>query len=80
MLNLYIINIIEDYLKYGTSYIYTINIYIKKINSKNYIANIKIKHEEDVLAMFSIYIVDNYSVYNILRSLSIYKYSILNEH
>lgn len=79
MLNLYTINIIEDYLKYGTN-IYTINIYIKKINSKNYIANIKIKHDKDVLEMFSIYIGDNYSVYNILRSLSIYKYSILNEH
>jgi hypothetical protein len=80
MLNLYTINIIEDYLKYGTSNIYTINVYTKKINSKNYIANIKIKHQENVLEMFSIYIGDNYSVYNILRSLSIYKYSILNEH
>ena len=79
MLDLYMVNLVEDYLKYGTCSIYTINIVTKKYKNENYTANIIIKCKQNILTTFSIYIGDNFNKYNILRSLSIYKHSILNK-
>lgn len=79
MIDIHTINIVEDYLKYKTCSIYVVDIVTKIHKNKNYTAKIKIKHKENILITFLIYIGDNFNKYNILRSLSIYKHSILNK-
>lgn len=78
MLDIYTINIVEDYLKYGKQDTYQVNIKSNQQIDKNYIIDITIKHKQLLLNKFSIHMSSETSNYNILCSLSKIKYKLLD--
>ena len=78
MLDIYTINLVEDYLKYGKQDTYQVDIKSNQQIDKNYTLDIIIKHKQILLNQFSIHMSNDTINYNILCSLSKIKYKLLD--